>query len=79
MNQSITKIWSQHNPQSTESSPNHTSSGDSNSNTISLTSKSSIPITDKNQDEKEKFKNTRKSKIKVSKIEFKNLKSRQFI
>ncbi|CAB4394493.1 unnamed protein product [Rhizophagus irregularis] len=77
MNQSITKIWSQHNPQSTESSPNHTSSGDSNSNTISLTSKSSIPITDKNQDEKEKFKNTRKSKIKVSKIEFKNLKSKE--
>ncbi|CAB4423522.1 unnamed protein product [Rhizophagus irregularis] len=77
MNQSITKIWSQHNPQSTESSPNHTSSGDSNSNTIPLTSKSSIPITDKNQDEKEKFKNTRKSKIKVSKIEFKNLKSKE--
>jgi hypothetical protein len=78
MNQSITKIWSQHNPQSAESSPKHTLSADSNSNIIPLTSKRSIPIVDKSQDEKEKFKNTRKSKIKVSKTDFKNLKSRQF-
>lgn len=79
MNQSITKIWTQHNPQSAEPSPKHTPSADSNSNIIPLTSMSSTPIIDKNQDEKEKFKNTRKFKIKVSKIESKNLKSRQFI
>jgi hypothetical protein len=71
MNQSITKVWSQHLPQSAESSPKHTSLADSNA--TPLTSNSS------SQDRKERFKNQRKSNIKVFRTDPKNLKSRQLI
>ncbi|RIA99505.1 P-loop containing nucleoside triphosphate hydrolase protein [Glomus cerebriforme] len=74
MNKSITKIWSQHQPQSAESSPKHTPSANSNSNIILA---SSSPIVGKNQYEKEKFNIKRKSRIKVSKTESKNLTSKE--
>ncbi|CAG8642300.1 4224_t:CDS:10 [Funneliformis caledonium] len=70
MNQSITKVWSQHRPQSTEQSPIKTSSTESTSNVIPQSFKADNKI----QDKKEK---QSKSKIKVSKMDSKNLKNQE--
>lgn len=76
MNQSITKVWSQHLPQSADLSPKHTSSVDYNSNAIPLTSNSPnlISLITSKDDKKEKFKNQRKSKIKSFRTESKKSK-----
>ncbi|CAI2183801.1 664_t:CDS:10 [Funneliformis geosporum] len=80
MNQSITKVWSQHRPQSNEQSPIKTSSTESNSNVIPQSFKAANNpsfIDNKIQDKKEKVKSQRKSKMNFSKKDSGNLKSEE--